>query len=89
MPTVGARSSGFGSMDHVDGSTDAVPVKITPLADSDLMDEFLPNCKAQDLDISVEDFGSAEFQLLCRQFVKSRDKRKAEKSIEKIGRAHV
>ena len=83
MPTVGARSSGLGSMDHADGSTSTVPVEITPLAVSDPMDEFLPSCKAQDLDISVEDFGSAEFQLLCRQFVKSRDKRKAEKSIEK------
>ena len=76
-------------MDHVDGSTSTVLVEITPLAVSDPMDEFLPNCKAQDLDISVEDFGSAEFQLLCRQFVKSREKRKAEKSIEKDPRTDV
>ena len=71
-------------MDHADGSSSTVPVETIPLAMSDPMDAF---CKAQDLDISVEDIGSAEFQLLCRQFIKSRDKRKAEKSIENDPRA--
>ena len=81
------ETSDSGNMDHIDGSAHAIPVMSAPLADPDLMGEIISNNKAQDLDLSVEDIGSAEFQLLCRQFVKSREKRKAEKSIEKDPKA--
>ena len=72
----------FEDMDHIDGSAHAIPVMSALPADSDLMGDFMANSKAQKLDISADDIGSAEFQMLCRQFIKSREKRKAEKSIE-------
>ena len=76
-------------MDHIDGSAHSFPVMSALPADPDLMGDIMANSKAQDLDISAEDIGSAEFHMLCRQFVKSREKRKAEKSIEKDPRADV
>ena len=81
------ETSDFGDMDHIGDSAHAIPAMSAPLADSDLMGEIISNNKAQDLDLSADDIGSAEFQLLCRQFVKSREKRKAEKSIEKDPKA--
>ena len=72
------ETSDSGGMDHIDGSVHAFPVMSALPADPDLMGEISSNNKAQDFDLSAEDIGSAEFQLLCRQFVKSREKRKAE-----------
>ena len=74
-------------MDHIDGSAHSFPVMSALPADPDPMGDIMANSKAQDLDISAEDIGSAEFHMLCRQFIKSREKRQAEKSIEKDPKA--
>ena len=58
----------FEGMDHIDGSAHSFPVMSALPADPDLMDDIMANNKAQDLDISAKDIGSAEFKIICRHF---------------------
>ena len=73
-------------MDLNDGSANAIPVTSALPADSDLLGDIMANNKAQNLDLSIDDIGSAEFQMLCRQFVKSRENAKPKNLLRKIKR---
>ena len=67
-------------MDRNDGSAHAIPVMSALPVDLGSLGEIIASNKAQNLDVSIEDIDTAECQMLCRQFIKSREKRKAEKS---------